>query len=112
MEHNCPEINVLRPKQGHKPVRLLGQDRIVQGHVMDTIKGFLGSEDQTGALVLGGMVAGTRIRTLEGLLPVEYLEPGDRIVTRSGARRLLLPMQRLQQRQSCAATRSTTTTVH
>ncbi len=56
---------------------------------MDTIKGFLGSEDQTGALVLGGMVAGTRIRTLEGLLPVEYLEPGDRIVTRSGARRLL-----------------------
>jgi hypothetical protein len=36
-----------------------------------------------------GMLAGTRIRTLEGTLPVEYLEPGDRIVTRSGARRLV-----------------------
>lgn len=35
-----------------------------------------------------GMAAGTRIRTLDGLLPVEFLEPGDRIVTRSGARRL------------------------
>ena len=38
--------------------------------------------------VVSGMLAGSRIRTLEGTLPVEYLEPGDRIVTRSGARRL------------------------
>ncbi len=38
--------------------------------------------------LLSGMLAGTRVRTLEGILPVEYLEPGDRIVTRSGARRL------------------------
>lgn len=36
-----------------------------------------------------GMLAGSRIRTLEGTLPVEYLEPGDRIVTRSGARQLI-----------------------
>lgn len=35
-----------------------------------------------------GMVAGTMVRTLEGVLPVEYLTPGDRIVTRNGARRL------------------------
>ncbi|MBL9072399.1 MAG: Hint domain-containing protein [Tabrizicola sp.] len=28
------------------------------------------------------------VRTLEGVLPVEYLTPGDRIVTRAGARRL------------------------
>jgi hypothetical protein len=35
-----------------------------------------------------GMLAGTRVRTLEGTLPVEFLEPGDRIVTRMGARRL------------------------
>ncbi|MBA4326444.1 MAG: hypothetical protein C0426_15830 [Rhodobacter sp.] len=28
------------------------------------------------------------VRTLDGVLPVEYLTPGDRIVTRSGARRL------------------------
>jgi hypothetical protein len=36
-----------------------------------------------------GIMAGTRIRTLDGLIPVEYLEPGDRIVTRDGARRLV-----------------------
>lgn len=35
-----------------------------------------------------GILAGTMVRTLDGLLPVEYLTPGDRIVTRSGARRL------------------------
>ncbi|MDP3197074.1 Hint domain-containing protein [Tabrizicola sp.] len=34
------------------------------------------------------MIAGTMVRTLDGVLPVEYLTPGDRIVTRSGARRL------------------------
>lgn len=35
-----------------------------------------------------GMIAGTMVRTLDGVLPVEYLTPGDRIVTRNGARRL------------------------
>lgn len=35
-----------------------------------------------------GLVAGTHVRTLDGVLPVEFLEPGDRIVTRAGARRL------------------------
>ncbi|WP_374369719.1 Hint domain-containing protein [Tabrizicola sp.] len=35
-----------------------------------------------------GMLAGTMVRTLEGVLPVEYLTPGDRIVTRAGMRRL------------------------
>lgn len=34
------------------------------------------------------MLAGTMVRTLDGVLPVDYLTPGDRIVTRSGARRL------------------------
>ncbi|MES2914569.1 MAG: Hint domain-containing protein [Pseudomonadota bacterium] len=34
------------------------------------------------------MLAGTMVRTLDGLLPVDYLSPGDRIVTRAGARRL------------------------
>jgi len=34
------------------------------------------------------MLAGSMVRTLEGVLPVEYLTPGDRIVTRAGARRL------------------------
>ncbi|WP_149589102.1 Hint domain-containing protein [Tabrizicola flagellatus] len=34
------------------------------------------------------MLAGTLVRTLDGLIPVEFLTPGDRIVTRAGARRL------------------------
>ncbi len=44
------------------------------------------------------LVPGTRVLTLEGALPVELLGPGDRIVTRSGARRLagveVLPLAR------------------
>lgn len=35
-----------------------------------------------------GLLCGTTVRTLDGVLPVEFLEPGDRIITRSGARRL------------------------
>lgn len=34
------------------------------------------------------MLAGTAVRTLDGVIPVEYLTPGDRIITRSGSRRL------------------------
>ncbi|MCX7288401.1 MAG: Hint domain-containing protein [Rhodobacterales bacterium] len=41
------------------------------------------------APALAGIAAGTGIRTLDGILPVDYLEPGDRVVTRSGARRLV-----------------------
>jgi hypothetical protein len=46
---------------------------------------------QAGQVVpaLSGVASGTRIRTLDGILPVEYLTPGDRIVTRAGARRLM-----------------------
>ncbi|WP_309665940.1 Hint domain-containing protein [Tabrizicola sp.] len=36
-----------------------------------------------------GVLAGTHVQTLDGLLPVEFLEPGDRIVTRTGAVRLV-----------------------
>ncbi|MFP5479207.1 MAG: Hint domain-containing protein [Alphaproteobacteria bacterium] len=35
-----------------------------------------------------GLLQGTLVRTLDGVLPVEFLEPGDRVVTRAGARRL------------------------
>lgn len=35
-----------------------------------------------------GILAGTLVRTLDGILPVEFLEPGDRVITRSGMRRL------------------------
>ncbi|MFN3992808.1 MAG: Hint domain-containing protein [Tabrizicola flagellatus] len=34
------------------------------------------------------MLAGTMVRTLDGLIPVDFLTPGDRVVTRAGARRL------------------------
>ncbi|MFN3937874.1 MAG: Hint domain-containing protein [Gemmobacter sp.] len=36
----------------------------------------------------GGLPAGLRVTTLAGMIPVEFLEPGDRVVTRSGARTL------------------------
>lgn len=56
---------------------------------MGMSKGISASDDQTDLRLLTGMAAGTRVRTLDGVLPVEYLQPGDRIVTRSGARRLV-----------------------
>ena len=34
--------------------------------------------------VVSGLTAGTPVMTAEGLLPVDYLQPGDRIVTRNG----------------------------
>lgn len=33
-----------------------------------------------------GIAMGTRVMTLQGSLPVEFLAPGDRVITRSGAR--------------------------
>lgn len=35
-----------------------------------------------------GIAQGTRVLTLDGALPVEFLTPGDRIITRSGMRLL------------------------
>ncbi|SHI34161.1 Hint domain-containing protein [Palleronia salina] len=31
-----------------------------------------------------GLAAGTRVMTLDGMIPVEFLTPGDRVVTRDG----------------------------
>ncbi|MEZ5686120.1 MAG: Hint domain-containing protein [Paracoccaceae bacterium] len=42
-----------------------------------------------GACAVPGVAQGALVLTLEGALPVEYLSPGDRVVTRAGARRLL-----------------------
>lgn len=55
---------------------------------MDSDAPFSRSAGGAGINPQPGMIAGTMVRTLEGVLPVEYLTPGDRIVTRSGARRL------------------------
>jgi hypothetical protein len=41
-----------------------------------------------GAAPAFGLAEGTSVLTLDGALPVEYLTPGDRILTRSGVRRL------------------------
>jgi Hint domain len=56
-----------------------------------------------------GLLAGTQVRTQHGVLPVEYLEPGDRIVTRAGARRLLGVS--VQQRRMAAVVRVRATTL-
>jgi Hint domain len=55
---------------------------------MDANAPFSRSAGGAGAPPATGILAGTMVRTLDGILPVEFLEPGDRIVTRSGARRL------------------------
>ncbi|WP_333815474.1 Hint domain-containing protein [Tabrizicola sp.] len=55
---------------------------------MDADAPFSRSAGGAGTEPAPGILAGTRVRTLEGILPVEYLTPGDRIVTRAGARRL------------------------
>ena len=55
---------------------------------MDAEAPFSRSAGGAGVPPVAGMLAGTMVRTLDGVLPVDYLAPGDRIVTRSGARRL------------------------
>jgi len=37
---------------------------------------------------LMALLAGTPVLTLDGELPVEFLQPGDRVITRMGARRI------------------------
>jgi hypothetical protein len=43
---------------------------------------------RTSKVGLQAILMGTPVLTLDGELPVEFLQPGDRILTRSGARRL------------------------
>ena len=43
---------------------------------------------QAAAGLTHGILAGTPVLTLDGELPVEFLEIGDRVLTRAGARRL------------------------
>lgn len=55
---------------------------------MDADAPFSRSAGGAGTPQSQGMLSGTMVRTLDGLIPVEFLTPGDRIVTRAGARRL------------------------
>lgn len=47
------------------------------------------SGNRIAALTRAGLMAGTRVMTTDGDLPVEYLGPGDRVITRSGIRKLV-----------------------
>ena len=40
------------------------------------------------AVTLAGVAGGTVILTLDGALPIEFLAPGDRVLTRAGSRRV------------------------
>mgnify|MGYP001764857374 CR=1 FL=1 len=55
---------------------------------MDAEAPFSRTAGGSGTTPAQGMLSGTMVRTLDGVLPVEHLMPGDRIVTRAGARRL------------------------
>lgn len=44
----------------------------------------LGTDPASERIGAGGIAAGSRIMTLDGAIAVEFLNPGDRIVTRSG----------------------------
>lgn len=43
-------------------------------------------EATAAAAIATGIAMGTRVLTLQGALAVEFLEPGDRVITRTGAR--------------------------
>lgn len=48
-----------------------------------------GKHPSPGASGAAGLATGTNVMTLDGAIPVEFLSPGDRIITRSGMRRLV-----------------------
>ncbi len=53
------------------------------GHMTLTTEPLEGALD---VVPVAGITAGTKVLTLDGELPVQFLAPGDRIVARSGAR--------------------------
>lgn len=48
----------------------------------------IAAQVSVGTVGLQAIVMGTPVLTLEGEMPVEFLQPGDRILTRAGMRRL------------------------
>ncbi len=64
---------------------LLGQ--IVGASLLDPRPDSAPSKGAVRALV--GVAQGTQVLTLDGALPVEFLAPGDRVITRAGARKLV-----------------------
>lgn len=47
-----------------------------------------GMNDSTVKVALQAVLVGTPVLTLDGQLPVEFLQPGDRVLTRCGTRRV------------------------
>lgn len=76
-----PNLAILRGNQ-------LEGDRVQQGKPMTSSHRPTDRPSRTATRLQGGIGAGTPVLTLDGYLPVEYLTPGDRIVTRAGARTL------------------------
>jgi hypothetical protein len=90
-------------------VSLLEQDGYQKGHAMDIGTELATRTDMAAEPSVLGLMAGTQVRTLDGVLPVEFLEPGDRIVTRAGARRLVAVS--VKQRRMAAVVRIRATTL-
>ncbi len=63
---------------GHGDERQTGGTPSKRLHVRDILSNFS-----------NGLPIGTEIMTADGILPVEFLEPGDRVITRAGMRVLL-----------------------
>ncbi len=79
------------PPQLHARLPLMQvkrQDGVTQMAYAETPPAAMRTADQTAPArlpAIGSLVAGTPVLTLDGELPVQYLAPGDRVVTRAGA---------------------------
>jgi hypothetical protein len=67
------------------------QDGVTQMAYAETPPAAMRTPDRTvpARVPIGSLVAGTPVLTLDGELPVQYLAPGDRVVTRTGATEIL-----------------------
>jgi hypothetical protein len=90
-------------------VSLLQRNGYQKGLAMDIGTELSTRTDMSAEPSVLGLMAGTQVRTLDGVLPVEFLEPGDRIVTRAGARRLVAVS--VVQRRMAAVVRIRATTL-
>ncbi|MBA3911691.1 MAG: hypothetical protein C0524_17900 [Rhodobacter sp.] len=84
------------------------RDSNAQEQAMDAVTRLAEVIESKPAATSLGLLAGTQVRTLDGLLPVEYLAPGDRVVTRSGAKRLQAVSVQLRKRVMLVRIRATT----
>ncbi|MBR9892396.1 hypothetical protein GYB14_11910 [bacterium] len=57
---------------------------------------------------LNALIAGTVVLTLEGAIPVEYLSPGDRVITRDSGTAMLSAIHSRKQRMKLVAIRAGT----